>query len=164
METKDWIALLVPIASNGLLLFLFQQAVLQGNKREDRRNDYQYQTLLQLLELLQKYYTAVIDFKKLDEKRSGQKVEFFEVWNPAQELIVKINIFHETHPITTQKVDIQKCASKWDEISLYLYESRVNNGGCISEAVAVRFSKDCAIMLMLIRECLQQCEKEILRV
>ena len=166
MEAKDWVTLLVPIASNGLLLFLFQQAVLQGRKREDRRNDYNYQTLTQLLGLLQKFYTAVFNIRNVDEERSGRKVEFADVWNPAANLIVQIKIFHETHPITTKKVDtqLQKCMEKWDEMTTVLLKSRKENGGTMSQAASERFVKDYEGMQQLIQECLQQCEKEILKI
>lgn len=166
MEFKDWMVLFIPIVFNGLFLFIFQQIILSNQRRATRKNDYQHDVMKQFLEMLQKFYTLFRIIPSVDPKRSGKVVDFSEVWNPTTSLMQDLKVFYDTHPVTTRNVSEQfeKCMIKWDKMTDLLFESRTTNDNKISEDASIQFCSEYEIMDTLIKECLKQCEEEILKI
>lgn len=165
METKDWLALFIPIIFNGLLLFLFQQAIIRNNKRAERRNDYQYQTLTHFLDLLQRFYTAFRAIQAVDTTVSGKQITFADAWNPAAELMQQLVVYYDTHPVALKKVEtqFQRCKEQWTNIASQLLQIRKNEGGKFTQEATEQFNKEYEIMDILVRECLKQCETQIIK-
>lgn len=164
MESKDWIILLVPIFAEGLFFFLIQNYINTKFKQIEMRKNHQKEVLHQFHVLLQDFYTAYLGIQAIDERRSGRNVSFHEVWNPAQAKIDKLIIFHAANPCAIKKLDkdFAECISKWQYISSVLYESRINNNGKISAKCAVIFSQEYSKLDVLIKECLEECERQIM--
>ncbi len=164
MEFKDWLLIIIPIACNGILLFLFQQSYLTKIKEIERKNTYKMDVLKEFLGYLQEFYKLIRNFQKADNVRSGITCDFVELWNPAAGMIQDLVVFADTHPIAIEKSNIgfEKCLTKWQQIADMLYDCKVNNNGRLSEQCAYKFNEYYIEMNELVKNCMEYCEKEIM--
>ena len=119
MELKDWILITIPIACNGVILFIFQQFYLSRLKKVERKNTYKIDVLKEFLSNLQKFYELSRNLQHVDNERSAKEYTFAELWNPAAEMMQNLIVFADTHPITINnfRLEFDKCINKWQEIS-----------------------------------------------
>ena len=164
MEIKDWILLTIPIACNGVILFIFQQVYLSRLKKGERKNTYKIDVLKEFLSNLQRFYELLRNIQKVDNERTAKEYTFAELWNPATEMIQTLIVFVDTHPITINKshLGFDKCIDKWQEITDMLFECARNNNGIMSDECNFRFSNAYIEMNDLIKDCMGNCEKQII--
>ena len=163
MELKDWLVIIIPIASNGIILFLFQQLFLAKAKKLERTNTYKQDVLKDFLSQLQEFYRLLRDISKISD-RSGQEHTFASLWNPAANFMQTLIVFADTHPITNNntKLGFKACRDKWQVITDLLYEDTKKNPSSISRECVRLFGREYLQLNELVKKCMAACEKEIL--
>lgn len=165
METKDWVTLFVPIVCNGVLLFLIQQFFSRKIKKIEWNWEYKQKVIEEYLSLLRDFYTKVRKIADVDEKRSGVKIEFASVWNPASGSFHKLNEFVSTHTESLKEVnlDFDLCRNIWDEMCADLLMCRETNNNIVTPDVLEKLSKNYVKIQSVILEIITQCERKLLQ-
>ena len=165
MDLKEWALILIPILGNGILLFIFQQFMLNRIKRSDNINLYRQETLRKGLEVFQSLYKTTLDIEKLNSTKFGTHVSVAEVINPIAEMITELKIFTDTHPLifTETNIPANDCIQMWTCMCNILLVDRVYNDNTISGQGSREFLQKHAAMQKLIRKSMLLCEQELLK-
>lgn len=161
MEPKDWIILFVPIIFNGFLLFIFQEKYkLRLARRESQRIE-QNKIWEQFYTKLQKFYIAILNFRRLETNPGEKEVSFAEVWNPAATQMLELAELYIAFPsvFKKRKMSFPQLVDKWRYVNMVLQESKTNNQGRISEECANIFCDEHNKMLALTEKCLVEVQK-----
>lgn len=166
METKDWIIMLVPIVINGICMFVFQQILVHKFKKMEKKIIYRQEILREFLVLLQEFYEKFIAIRNVEQPSSQNDIDLSTAWNIATEQIQKVIIYHDTHQaalISIEKI-YNSCINKYQRmIDVLRNETIPIDGGIMLTDESRRdFCDEYWDMDKLIKECLVQCEKQIL--
>jgi len=124
METKDWIVLIVPIVSNGVLIFafqkLFEKRIAKLNKRQDIRNEV-FLAFWKKLQDLNDLFIQVNIQSKRDPSIAGNSLSIFG------EQILAITQYYDTNKYDLVKFDplFKKFQNRWNDF-LSIWSSYAN--------------------------------------
>lgn len=167
METKDWIIMLVPIAINGICLFIFQQAIMHRFKRMEKKSDYRQEILCEFLCLLQDFYEKFRIMRNIDQAPGPTNIDFSSAWNLATKQIQKVLIYYDTHKAALANLEkpYSACIDKYQRLIDILKDGTIpcNGGRMLTEQCSKDFCDEYWKMDGLIKDCLTQCEKQILQ-
>lgn len=114
METKDWIVLIVPIVSNGILLFafqkLFEKQISKLNKRQDIRNEV-FLAFWKKLQDLNDLFIQVNIQSRRDPSIAGKSVSVFG------EQVLAITQYYDTNKYDLVKFEssFKKFQNSWND-------------------------------------------------
>lgn len=166
METKDWIIMLVPIIVNGVVLFVFQQSITYRVNQMVKKMDYRQEIYKEFLSLLKDFYEKFRMIRDWGQPRSQGKVEFSTAWNMATEQMQKVLIYYDTHKTTLISLEkpYNSCINKYQCMINVLRDETISQDGgyIVTEKCSVDFCNEYWEMDKLIKEFLDQCEKQII--
>lgn len=167
METKDWIIMLVPIAVNGVGLFVLQQLIMHKLKQTERKTDYRQEILKEFLHLLKEFYERFRVIRNTGQSTSQNEIDFSTAWNVATEQIQKVQIYYDTHKTALISLErtYTRCIDQYQRMINVLRNETISHNGrfIITEKCNKDFSDEYWEMDKLIKECLAECEKQILQ-
>lgn len=167
METKDWIIMLVPIAINGICLYIFQQILIHKFKKMEKKTDYRQEILREFLRLLQDFYEKFRIIRNVDQSAPQNDIDFSSAWNMSSAQIQKVLIYYDTHQAALISLEkpYNTCIHKYQHMIDVLRDGTIplNEGLMLTEQCRKDFCDRYWEMDKLIKDCLAQCEKQILQ-
>lgn len=163
MDAKYWIDLLMPLIGNGILLFGIQHKWQKHMDRKDSQNNYRKEALTQFTSLLQEYFAALHDLRIIYTD-PAHGVRFADVWNPAQELMQKLVIMRDKHPVVLKKANksFDLCVKEWNRLSKTIRDIKYTTGE-YDNTFCEELNASCINIQTQLRNCLTVCEKELLK-
>ena len=167
METKDWIILLVPIAINGICLFIFQQMIKQKFSKMEKKTEYRQAVLREFLQMLKDFYESFWVIRNSDQEVSCNGSFFSDSWNSATKQIQSLLMYYDTHKasLTCMNVVFEKCIHQYQVLIDTLKQGAIphKDGYQLTDKCKVDFCDEYWKMELLIKDCLTQCEQQILQ-
>lgn len=167
METKDWIIMLVPIVINGVCLFAFQQMITQKIKKMEKKTDYTQEILREFLCLLKDFYEKFRTIRNMNQSIQENDINFSVAWNSTAEQIQKVLVFYDAHQtaLINLSESYSACINKYQQMIDVLKDETIHSdeGYILTDQSRIHFCDRYWEMDTLIKECLAQCEKQILQ-
>lgn len=167
METKDWIVMLVPIAINGICLFIFQQILKRKFSRMEKKTEYRQVVLREFLQILKTFYEKFWVIRNSDQKVSCGGADFSESWNAAAGQIRDVLMYHDTHKTALSSMEeiYENCIHQYQVLIDTLRDGTIPHEGVyqLTDECRIAFCDEYWKMDALIKECLKKCEQQILQ-
>lgn len=119
MEIKDWILLLVPIACNGFIVFLFQKLISKKIDRTEKRNALRDETLM----LFWKHLQGLNDlFIKTNKNVANGSQSLLKGLEEIRDKVLEIVQFYDTnsYDLKTLSEEFAIWENSWNNFSVTL--------------------------------------------
>lgn len=167
METKDWIIMIVPIVVNGICVFIFQQIIKHKFSRMEKRTEYRQIILREFLQMLKDYNEKFWCIRNSDQEVLFGGSDFSDLWNAAAEQIKDVFMYHNAHKAALCGIEevYEKCIQQYEKLIDILKQGAIlhEDGYHLTDKCRKDFSHEYLKMDILIKDCLKQCEQQILQ-
>lgn len=167
MEFKDWIIMLVPILLNGICLFIFQQIIQHKFSKMEKKTEYRQVVLREFLQMLKAFYEKFWTIRNSNQKEMYGDFDFSNSWNAATGQIQDVIMYYDTHKAALCIVEefYEKCIHQYQILIDVLKEGAIQykGGYQLTKKCRKDFSDEYWKMDTLIKDCLKQCEQQILK-
>jgi len=167
MEIKDWVIMLVPIAINGICLFIFQQIVKRRFSRMEKATEYRQGVLKEFLGMLKEFYEKFWTIRNSDNAGACGDSDFSDSWNATRRYIQDILMYYSTHrmALISMNAVFEKCIDQYQVLIDTLQQGAIlyEEGYQLTEKCRAEFSEEYWKMDALIKDFLKQCEQQILQ-
>ena len=167
MEAKDWIVMLVPIAVNGICLFVFQLILKSKFHRLEKATEYRQSIQREFLSKLKDFYEKFWVIRNSDKDVSCGGAGFSESWNAATGEIQKLLLYYDAHKAALVGISASydKCIHQYQILIDTLKEGAIpcEEGYQLTDKCKSDFCDEYWKMDSLIKDCLKRCERQILQ-
>ncbi len=164
MTRKDWVLLLVPIAMNGVLVYLFQYIVSRQFEKKSRKQQNQYRLLEEFQLLLSTLYDSCKSFADSLSERYGNRVA--DAFNQEILSYKQLNLYYRTHKelLLEYSAAMKEIETEAEIIHKEMMRIATEHGAQITRETIVPTAESHNKLVTVLIQTINRCEKEISKI